>query len=159
MVDHLIPAMQLASDNPVRIPNESEAYRAARTVLLAEEIQLRRHIERVAALRRALPPGGVVEGDYRFMTETGPVDINGLFGDKETLVIYTYMFGPQRERPCPMCTAVLGPFEANAEDIGQNVSLVAVARSPIEKLLAWKHDRGWKHLRLYSDIDGNYSRD
>ena len=159
MVDHLIPAMQLANDNPVRIPNESEAYRAARTVLLAEEIQLRRHIERVAALRRALPPGGAVEGDYRFMTETGPVDFAGLFGDKDTLVIYTYMFGPQRERPCPMCTAALGPFDANAEDIGQNVSLVAVARSPIEKLTAWKQERGWKHLRLYSDMNGAYSRD
>ena len=45
----LIPADQLARDNPIRIPNESAEYRAARTALLAEEIELRRHIERVAA--------------------------------------------------------------------------------------------------------------
>src|SRR5271163_2764091 len=100
----LTPADQLAREGPIRIPGESAEYRAARTALLAEEIELRRHIERVAAQRRALPPGGPVTGDYRFMTEAGESDLAGLFGDKQTLVTYSYMFGPQRERPCPMCT-------------------------------------------------------
>lgn len=59
-VQPLTPAVELARANPVRIPNESGEYRAARTALLAEEIELRRHIERVAAQRRALPPGGPV---------------------------------------------------------------------------------------------------
>ena len=69
---------------------------------------MRRHIERVAAQRRALPPGGPVTGDYRFQGEDGPTDFAGLFGGKQTLVVYSYMFGPQRERPCPMCTNLLG---------------------------------------------------
>ena len=155
----LTPAAQLARDNPVRFPNESPAYRAARTALLAEEIELRRHIERVAAQRRALPPGGEVRGDYRFEGEAGPADFAGLFKDKQTLVAYSYMFGPQRERPCPMCTNLLGAWEGNAADIGQKVSLVVIARSPIERLKAWKRERGWKNLRLYSDVDGAYSRD
>ena len=64
--DTLTPAAELARATTVRIPNESAEYRAARTALLAEEIELRRHIERVAAQRRALPPGGPVTGDYRF---------------------------------------------------------------------------------------------
>src|SRR5207244_647800 len=84
-IPSLTPADELARDNPVRFPNESPAYRAARTALLAEEIELRRHIERVAAQRRALPPGGVVVGDYRFEGEEGPTDFPGLFGDKQTL--------------------------------------------------------------------------
>ena len=71
-MEALTPAKQLARDNPVRIPNESAEYRAARTALLADEIELRRHIERVAAQRRALPPGGKVTGDYRFQGEEGP---------------------------------------------------------------------------------------
>ena len=104
----LKPAAELARADPVRIPNESAEYRAARTALLAEEIELRRHIERVAAQRRALPPGGPVIGDYRFEGEDGPTDFAGLFGDKQTLAIYSYMFGPERERPCPMCTNTLG---------------------------------------------------
>ena len=72
----LEPAIELARGNPVRIPNESPGYRAARTALLAEEIELRRHIERVAAQRRSLPPGGPVIGDYRFQGEDGPVRID-----------------------------------------------------------------------------------
>ena len=67
----LTPAEELARDNPVRMPNESVEYRRARTALLAEEIELRRHIERVAAQRRALPPGGGVEGNDRFQSEGG----------------------------------------------------------------------------------------
>jgi predicted dithiol-disulfide oxidoreductase (DUF899 family) len=155
----LKPAAELAADNPVRIPNESAEYRAARTALLDEEIELRRHIERVAVQRRALPPGGVVAGDYRFQTEHGPTDFAGLFGDKETLALYSYMFGPQRQRPCPICTNLLDSWEGNAADIEQQLSLVVVARSPIEKLVAWKRERGWKNLRLVSDANDAYSRD
>ena len=155
----LKPAAQLARDNPVRFPHESAEYRRARTALLAEEIELRRHIERVAARRRDLPPGGQVKGDYRFQTESGPSDLAGLFGEKQTLAVYSYMFGPQRERPCPMCTNLLGAWEGNAADIDQRISLVVVARSPIERLSAWKAERGWKALRLTSDLNEAYSRD
>ena len=124
----LTPAAKLAAENPVRIPHESAEYRAARTALLAEEIELRRQMERVAAHRRALPPGAPVQGDYRFQTEEGPSDLAGLFGEKQTLGVYSYMFGPQRARPCPMCTNVLDGWDANAIDIGQKLSLVVVAR-------------------------------
>jgi len=62
----LVSAAELAARNRMRLPNESGDYRRARTALLAEEIELRRHIERVAEQRRALPPGGEVSGDYRF---------------------------------------------------------------------------------------------
>jgi len=157
--DILTPAAELARINPVRIPNESAEYRAARSALLTEEIELRRHIERVAAQRRALPPGGKVIGDYRFQGEDGFSSIAELFGDKQTLAIYSYMFGPCRERPCPMCTNLLSAWEGNASDIGQRISLVVVARSPIERLVGWKHERGWRNLRLYSDINDAYSRD
>jgi predicted dithiol-disulfide oxidoreductase (DUF899 family) len=56
----LVPAPQLVAKNQAHWPGESPAYRAARNALLIEEIELRRHLERVAARRRALPPGGVV---------------------------------------------------------------------------------------------------
>jgi predicted dithiol-disulfide oxidoreductase (DUF899 family) len=157
--DSLTPADKLARDNPVRFPNESAEYRAARTQLLQEEIELRRHLERVAAMRRALPPGGPVTGDYRFLGEEGETDFAGLFQDKPTLVAYSYMFGPQRARPCPMCTNLLGPFDANAADLDQKISLVVIARSPLERLLAFKRERGWRNLRLYQDLNEAYSRD
>jgi predicted dithiol-disulfide oxidoreductase (DUF899 family) len=98
----LKPAAELAKASGFHYPNESEDYRRARTALLTEEIELRRHIERVAEQRRGLPPGGEVKKNYAFEGENGPVSFADLFGNKNTLVVYSYMFGPQRERPCPM---------------------------------------------------------
>jgi predicted dithiol-disulfide oxidoreductase (DUF899 family) len=151
--------MDLARAAPLRAPNESPEYREARRALLAEEIELRRHIERVAAQRRALPPGGPVRGDYRFEGDEGPADFGGLFRDKDTLVVYSYMFGPERERPCPMCTSMLDAWEGNAADLGQRISLVVIARSSAARLAEWKRERGWRTLRLYSDLNGAYSHD
>ena len=155
----LKPAAELARASGMRFPNESAEYRRAREALLVEEIELRRHIERVAQQRRALPPGGEVTRDYACEGEQGPVSFAGLFGDKTTLVVYNYMFGPQRERPCPMCTSLLSAWDGEVPDITQRVALAVVARSPLQRLLAFKRERGWHHLPLYSDLTGEFSRD
>jgi len=154
----LSPAKELAEKTPARFPNESKAYRQARNALLAEEIELRRHIERVAEQRRNLPPGGEVTGDYRFVGEHGPMKLGDLFGDKQTLVVYSYMFGPKRERPCPMCTSFMSSLEGKVPDIEQRVALALVARSPIERLVAAKKARGWSKLKIYSDTAGDFTR-
>lgn len=81
----LQPAAAIAQKNRSRQPNESAEYRKAREALLVEEIELNRHIARVAAQRRALPPGGEVKGDYQFIGEASsvaganPVDFEMLF--------------------------------------------------------------------------------
>jgi len=154
-----LPSARTLADNcKVRIPGESAGYRAARTALLAEEIELRRQIERVAQMRRALPLGAVVK-NYSFVGEDGPTDLAAMFGDKETLVVYTYMYGPQREKPCPMCTSLLSSWDGEANDIMQNVALAVTACSPIERLVAFKRQRGWRVLKLYSDPSQEFSRD
>jgi len=155
----LRPAEELARSSTLRFPNESAEYRRARTALLAEEIELRRQIERVAEQRRQLPPGGEVTGDYRFVGEQGEVSFAELFGDKATLGIYNYMFGPERERPCPMCTSLLAAWDGEVPDIAQRIAFAVIARSPLERLLAVKAERGWQHLPLYSDPSGAFSRD
>ena len=154
----LTPAIELAEKNRARFPNESKEYRQARNALLVEEIELRRHIERVAEQRRQLPPGGEVTSDYRFVGEHGAVKLADLFGDKQTLVVYNYMFGPKRERPCPMCTSFMSSLEGKVPDIEHRVALAMVARSPIERLVAAKKARGWSKLKIYSDTSGDFTR-
>ena len=158
-MSELIPAAELATRNTSHFPNEDETYRKARNALLIKEIELRRQIEAVALMRRSLPPGGAVPRDYAFVGPNGPVTLSGLFGDKDTLVIYSFMFGPQRKAPCPMCTSMIGSWEGKIEDIRQRVAVAVIARSPIERLLQWKIDRGWKQMPFYSDMDGDFTRD
>jgi hypothetical protein len=98
-VEALAPAGELARHG-IRFPNESDDYRRARTALLAEEIELRRHIERVAEQRRALPPGGEVPEDYLFEGEAGPARLSDLFAGKQTLVVYNWMYGPSGRARC-----------------------------------------------------------
>ena len=154
----LQPATLLAQ-SPQRFPGESTQYREARNALLAEEIELRRHIERVAAQRRALPPGGAVPQDYRFEGEHGPVTLTEMFGAHDTLVTYNWMFGPRTARSCPMCAATLSSLDGEMADILQRVAFAVIARSPIERLLAFKKERGWRHLRVYSSGGNSFNRD
>ena len=156
----LTPVADLVVTNPIRHPNESEEYRRARQKLLAEEIELRRHAERVAALRRELPLGGELPHEYRFAAESGDdVTLAELFGDHDTLIVYSYMFGPERDAPCPMCTSLMGGLDHKIADIRQRVAIAFTARSPIERLVEAKATRGWRDLPVYSDGDGDFTRD
>ena len=160
MASHALQSANvLAAKATAHHPHESSEYRHARTALLAEEIELRRHIERVAQQRRALPPGGEVSKDYSFDGAVGSVSFSDLFGDKDTLVIYSFMYGPDRDEGCPMCTSQMSSWDGNAEDLGQRVAFVMTARSPIERILQWREERDWRNLRMYSDSSGEYTRD
>ncbi len=152
----------------VRFPNESAGYRKARNALLKAEIGLRRQVERVAALRRKLPAGGRVPEDYVFeegardLTDTQTVRrvrLSELFGDKDTLVVYSYMYGPKMEKPCPMCTAILDALNSSAEHVGQRVAFVAIAKSPIVRIREVARARGWSQLRILSSAANSFNRD
>ncbi|SFM75170.1 Predicted dithiol-disulfide oxidoreductase, DUF899 family [Variovorax sp. OV329] len=151
--------MELARRSECRFPGETPAYRDARLALLAEEIDLRRHIERVAAQRRSLPPGGEVPQDYVFQGPQGAVMMSELFGDHDSLIIYNWMFGPQRERPCPMCTSMLSALDGEMQDILQRTAFVVVARAPISRMMSFAIERGWRNLRLLSSGGNSYNQD
>ena len=168
----------------VQFPGEGPEYRSARDRLLEREIELRSLMEVVAAARRELPPGGEVPEDYVFGGEgtdghPAEVRLSDLFAPgRDSLAIYSFMFprdpeddspGPVRETetaklplaegPCPSCVALLDQFEGMAEHATQHVNLAVVAKSPLDRLLTWKRERGWRRLRLLSSAGNTYSRD
>src|SRR5262249_25155563 len=146
-------------------PNESAEYRAARNALLDEEMKLRAQIEAVAAKRRALPPGGELKEDYvfeRINEQTSmpeKVKLSELFGPHDTLILYSFMYGAERKLPCPGCTHLLDGMEGAARHIGQRAAMHIVAKSPIARLAAWAHERGWKYLSLISTAGNTYDAD
>jgi predicted dithiol-disulfide oxidoreductase (DUF899 family) len=155
----LAPAAELADLGSKPFPNESDEYRRARTALLADEIELRRHIQRVAAARRALPPGPVAN-NYRFLDKDGnDLGLIDLFGEHDTLFTYFWMYGPERERACPMCTSFVGSLDIPAPDIEQRVALAIIGRSPVERQLAFARERGWTHLSFYQTVGDDFARD
>jgi len=154
----LVPAQDLAATNKSHHPNESAEYRVARNKLISEEIELRRHLERVASQRRALPTGGEIPQDFLLTSETGTVRLSSLFGEKHTLMIYSMMYGPQRQAQCPMCTSFLNAWNGIAFNLRQRVAMAVTARSPIERLIDYKNQRGFTNLPFISDGSSEYTR-
>jgi predicted dithiol-disulfide oxidoreductase (DUF899 family) len=144
----------------MRFPDETSEYREARDRLVEAELELRRSIERVAAARRELPPGGIVPENYTFEGEGGKVRLSELFEPgKDTLAVYSFMYGPDAERPCSGCTSILDALDGNAVDIAQQVNLAVVAKSPLPRILEFAKERGWHRLRLVSSAGSTYNRD
>ena len=158
-LESLKPAQEMAEADPTHWAGESADYRRARTALLAEEIELRRQIQRVAEHRRTLPPGPVAK-DYHFLDEQGKdIGLLDLFGRHDSLFAYFWMYGPERERPCPMCTSFVGSLDIPAPDIEQRIALAIVGRSPVERQLAFARERGWRNLKFYQTVGDDYGRD
>jgi predicted dithiol-disulfide oxidoreductase (DUF899 family) len=158
--------------NP-EFPGESREYRQARSRLLDREVDLRRLTEVVAAERRALPPGGEVPEDYVFAAEglggePAEVRLSELFKPGlDSLAIYSFMFprDPEDDRPgpadgpCASCVALLDQLDGAVEHVGQNMNFAVVAKAPLDRVLEFREERGWRRLRLLSSAGNTYNRD
>ncbi|MGH8726246.1 MAG: DUF899 family protein, partial [Burkholderiales bacterium] len=152
-------AIVKTTENAMNFPNESRRYRNARGRLLQAELDLRKQVEAVAALRRKLPPGGEVPEDYVFASADGKVKLSELFTNGNTLVAYSFMYGPKMAKACPMCTSMLDGLNGNAQHIAQRTNLVVIARSPIQRILEHARSRGWSSLKFLSSEKNSYNRD
>ncbi len=147
-----------------RWPGEDEAYREARNALLQAELDLERHLLSVAKLRQTLPPGGALKQDYIFEQldagATTQVRLSDLFAEgKDTLILYSFMFPPAAESPCPACTSLIDGFSGIAQHLQDRVNLAIVGKASIQRLAALAASRGWDRLRLLSSSSNSYNQD
>jgi predicted dithiol-disulfide oxidoreductase (DUF899 family) len=151
------------------LPNESAEYLSKREELRFAEIELMKQRERVAVLRRQLPPGAIVQ-DYEFIegpaslddgdTPTNKVRLSELFtAPDRSLIIYHFMFGKKDSSPCPMCTAWLDSFNGIAHHMAQNVDIAIVAAADPVTLRTFARQRGWNKLRLLSAGESTFKYD
>jgi len=151
------------------LTNESPEYLAKREEVRQAEIELMRQRERVAELRRALPPGAIIQ-DYEFVE--GPIALDDgdepvrtvrlsqLFtGPDRPLVIYHFMYGKRQTNACPMCTAWIDGYNGVAHHVAQNVDLAIVAAADPVTLRAYARERGWNRLRLLSAGESTFKYD
>ena len=147
-----------------RYPNESQAFRAAREALLKEEQDLIDKVSSVAAKRRQLPLGGQLKEDYVFQWANDgkvgkPVRFSELFGDKNSLLVYSWMFGPSWDKPCPSCTSLMDGFDRTWYSVAQNAAFATIAKAPAERINAWAKERGWSQFHSCLDHGLSYQAD
>lgn len=147
-----------------RYPNESREYRAAREALLREERELIEKTKAVAARRRELPLGGELKEDYVFQwANEGKVGqrvkFSELFGDKDTLMLYSWMFGPGWDKPCLSCTSLMDGFDRSAWQVTRNVAFASISKAQPERINAWATERGWSQIDLLSGFESPFQAD
>ena len=141
-----------------RLTNESPEYRERREELRLAEIDLMQRRERVAEMRRRLPPGATVQ-DYAF--HEGPPDLDAgdsparsvrlseLFtGPDRSVVVYHLMYGKKQTNPCPMCTMWIDGVNGVGHHLAQNVDFAIAAAADLPALRQHARNRGWRNLRL-----------
>src|SRR6202140_5991792 len=148
----------------LRYPNESQEFRDARDELLKEERELVDKVKSVAAKRRNLPLGGELKEDYVFHWANDgkvgkSVKFSELFGDKNTLLLYSFMYGPNWDNPCPSCTSLVDGFDRTWYQVTRNAAFVAIAKAPAEKINAWARRRGWSQIPLASGFESTFQAD
>ncbi|MFU0507817.1 DUF899 family protein [Pseudaminobacter sp. NGMCC 1.201702] len=168
----------------VTFRGESAEYRVARDKLLQSEIALRRQMEAVAAERRALPPGPLVEKDYQFERigadgKPQKMKLSDLFAPGTTsLLIYNMMFPrhslddrpqpssgpfanlPREETPCPSCTGLLDQLNGAAHHFrAAGFNFAVVTQTFVKRTQAFADQRGWTNLVMLSAVGATFKHD
>jgi len=120
-----------------------EQWLAARLELLKAEKELTRRSDELARRRQELP-WVRIDKQYKFDTEEGSASLADLFRGRSQLLIYHFMFGPDYTAGCPSCSAIADGFDGSVVHLANHdVTLAAVSRAPIAKVLAYRRRMGW----------------
>src|SRR5215470_11071143 len=85
-----------------------------------------------------------IDKDYTFDTQDGAATLGDLFRGRSQLLIYHFMFGADYEAGCPSCSAIADGFNGSVVHLANHdVTLCAVSRAPLAKLLAFRQRMGW----------------
>ncbi len=143
------------------LENESPECRKQRAELLEAEVALRDQLERVAALRRALPATPIEDQRFEEIRDgvRVPVRLSELFEDPaHTLVLMHFMYGKQQEKPCPMCTLWADGYDGIVPHLRQRVSFAVLVAGDAGAFAEYARSRGWRHLRIVSAARSDLKR-
>lgn len=140
-----------------RIVSETEWLEERKKLLLREK-EFTRLGDRLSAEKRKLPWVKVGK-EYVFDGPQGKETLAGLFAGRSQLLVYHFMFGPDWEEGCPVCSMVADNFDANAVHLAQrDVSLVVVSRARLSQIEPFKKRMGWK-FKWVSSYENDFNHD
>jgi predicted dithiol-disulfide oxidoreductase (DUF899 family) len=143
---------------PIVSPQE---WAAAREQLLAQEKELTRARDALAAKRRRMPRMAV-EKSYRFDGPNGPAGLLDLFEGRRQLVVYRFFFEPGvagwPERGCGGCSFLADQVAHLAHLNARDTTLAFVSRAGQPEIERWKARMGWDMpwYTLTDDFDADF---
>ena len=130
----------------------------ARKQLLKQEKEFTRLRDQLSQSRRDLP-WVKVEKAYVFDTPEGKASLADLFAGRNQLVIYHFMFGPEYTVGCMSCSFWADNFNSIIPHLNQrDVTMIAVSRGPLDKMLAFQKRMGWS-FRWVSSLENDFNFD
>jgi len=131
--------------------------------LLQAEIALRRQEKRLPRSAVRCHPAASCRRTTSSTGVDGPVRMSELFGDKDTLYLYNFMYRPGEkglalEGPCPSCTSIIDAVDGAARHLTQAVAFAVVAKSR-SSASARGADLGWRFAPFLSSANNTFKRD
>jgi len=130
----------------------------ARLSLLAQEKELSKARDAVAAARRSLPMVEITKPYTLHALDGTPASLPDLFAGRRQLIVYHYMFDPDWEAGCSSCAVVADNIGHLAHLNSRDTTLALVSRAPAEKIAAFKERMGWT-VPWYSSFESNFNYD
>ncbi|KAF5023492.1 hypothetical protein F66182_4443 [Fusarium sp. NRRL 66182] len=122
---------------------DRDEWLTARKDFLKKEKEHTRAYDALAAERRQLPMVKV-DKDYTFQGPNDiPASLADLFGSKDQLIVYHFMFKPEDDEGCRGCCHVGESLPDVRHLQHKNTSFACVSRAPIDKLERFKARGGW----------------
>jgi predicted dithiol-disulfide oxidoreductase (DUF899 family) len=135
-----------------------EEWQEERDKLLAEEKKITHRGDELTKQRQELP-WVAVEKEYSFETDDGNKSLAELFDGSSQLLIYHFMFGPDYEAGCTVCSSITDNLNPNVPHLkAHDTKLMLVSRAPLEKLQAYKKRMGWE-IDWASTAGSDFNRD
>ncbi len=135
----------------------SDEWLRARKALLLKEKEFTRLRDQLNQQRRELPWEAVTK-EYVFEGPQGKQTLPELFDGRSQLIVYHFMFGPDWEVGCPICSFWADNFDKIIVHLNhRDVTMIAVSHAPYSKLAAYEKRMGWTFKWVSSyNTDFNY---
>jgi predicted dithiol-disulfide oxidoreductase (DUF899 family) len=144
----------------MNLPNivTREEWLKAREAFLAREKEFTRQRYALADALRKLPMVKV-EREYLFDTPQGTVTLHDLFQGRRQLIVYHFMFYPDRITGCKHCSCVMDNIAGSLVHLAaRDTSFAAVSRAPLTKIDPFRRRMQWT-FRWVSSINNDFNYD
>ncbi|MFI6574899.1 DUF899 domain-containing protein [Nocardiopsis sp. NPDC050513] len=141
---------------PPKVVSEQE-WRAGHERLLAQEKELTRLQDRLAAERRR-QPAVRVDKEYVFDGPAGESSLEDLFEGRRQLIVYHFMLPPGSTHQCEGCSMFVDNLGHPAHLNARDTTLALVSRAPYEEIARVRDRMGWT-VPWYSSFRGSFNED